>query len=40
MFDKKRLVIIIDFFDTRTMVESAYEKYEQIVINAVVLLVT
>ena len=40
MFDKKKLVINSDVCDTRTMDESAYEKYEQIVINADVLLVT
>ena len=40
MFDKKKLMINSDVCDTRTMDESAYEKYEQIVINADVLLVT
>lgn len=40
MFDKKKLVINSNICDTRTMEESAYEKYEQIIINADVLLVT
>lgn len=40
MLDKKKLLINCDICDTRTMDESVYAKYEQIVINADVLLVT
>lgn len=40
MFEKKKLVINCDVCDTRTMDESAYAKYETIMINADVVLVT
>ena len=40
MFDKKKLVINCDICDARAMDENAYAKYEQIIINADMLLVT